>query len=166
MRARLIYMCFVLSVLNSIMPAQKTTKSPEEVANERRTIEDKLESIAIIDRKVRIPMRDGTLIAADVYRPKDVSKKYPIIFVRTPYSFNYWDVQIGAPSDMSEVVQAIEHGYAYVLMNERGKLFSGGRWDALGLPLTDSDDELNWMSSQPWSSGKIGLIGCSSTAEW
>ena len=38
-------------------------------------------------------MRDGKRMAADIYRPKDTSKKYPIIFVRTPYNFNYWDVQ-------------------------------------------------------------------------
>lgn len=93
-----------------VASAQLATMPSEELAKERRALEVKLESIAIIDRKVRIPMRDGTLIAADVYRPKDVSKKYPIIFVRTPYSFNYWDVQIGAPSDLSEVVQAVEHG--------------------------------------------------------
>jgi putative CocE/NonD family hydrolase len=148
------------------MSAQKSPKSDDEVRSERRAIEDHLELIAIIDRKVRVPMRDGTPIATDIYRPKDTSKKYPIIFVRTPYNFNYWDVQLGAPRDMSEEVRAVEHGYAYVEMNERGKLFSGGNWDVLGLPLTDSDDELDWMSAQPWSSGKVGLVGCSSTAEW
>jgi len=36
---------------------------------------------AIIERKVMVPMRDGKRMAADIYRPKDTSKKYPIIFV-------------------------------------------------------------------------------------
>ncbi len=113
-----------------------------------------------------IPMRDGKRMAADVYRPKDTSKKYPIIFVRTPYNFNYWDVKLGAPRDMTSELEAVKRGYIFVEMNERGHFFSEGQYDILGPPLTDGDDELTWMASQPWSSGKVGTIGCSSTAEW
>ena len=51
-------------------------------------------------------------------------------------------------------------------MNERGHFFSEGNYDILGPPLTDGDDAITWMSSQPWSNGKVGTIGCSSTAEW
>src|SRR5580658_5050915 len=61
----------------------------------RNATEAELESIAIIDRKVMVPMRDGKRMATDIYRPKDTSKKYPIIFVRTPYNFNFWDVRAG-----------------------------------------------------------------------
>ena len=53
-------------------------------------------------------MRDGKRMAADIYRPKDTSKKYPIIFSRTPYNFNYWDVRLGAPRDMSTVLDAVK----------------------------------------------------------
>jgi putative CocE/NonD family hydrolase len=132
----------------------------------RNALEKELESIAIIDRKLMIPMRDGKRMAADVYRPKDTSKKYPTIFVRTPYNFNFWDVRLGAPADMSTQLDAVKRGYAYVEMNERGHFFSEGAYDILGAPLSDGEDELNWMSSQPWSNGKVGTIGCSSTAEW
>jgi len=52
--------------------------------------EKELEAVAIIERKLMVPMRDGKRMAADVYRPKDTSKNYPVIFVRTPYNFNYW----------------------------------------------------------------------------
>ena len=45
-------------------------------------------------------MRDGTRIATDVYRPKDTSKKYATIFVRTPYNFNFWDVRNGVRTKM------------------------------------------------------------------
>ncbi|MFN7930929.1 MAG: CocE/NonD family hydrolase [Blastocatellia bacterium] len=132
----------------------------------RHALEAELQSIAIVDRKLMIPMRDGKRIAADVYRPKDTSKKYPTVFSRTPYNFNYWDVRNGAPSDMSNPIDAVKRGYAYVVMNERGHFFSEGNYDILGPPLSDGDDELKWISSQPWSNGKVGLIGCSSTAEW
>ena len=132
----------------------------------RNATEKELESVAIIERKVMVPMRDGKRMQADIYRPKDTSQKYPIIFVRTPYNFNYWDVQLGAPRDMSAELEAVKRGYAYVEMNERGRYFSEGDYDILGAPLTDADDALDWLGGQPWSTDKVGLIGCSSTAEW
>ena len=85
---------------------------------------------------------------------------------RTPYNFNYWDVELGAPRDMTTELEAVKHGFAYVEMNERGRYFSEGDYDILGTPLTDSDDALDWMGGLPWSADKVGLIGCSSTAEW
>jgi putative CocE/NonD family hydrolase len=132
----------------------------------RDSIEKALEAIAVIDRKVMVPMRDGARMATDVYRPKDGAGKVPIIFVRTPYNFNYWDVRLGAPRDMTQELEAVRRGYAYVEMNERGHFFSEGNYDILGPPRTDGYDAIAWMSGQPWSNGKVGLIGCSSTAEW
>ena len=41
-----------------------------------------------------------------------------------------------------------------------------GNYDILGPPRTDGYDAIQWISTQPWSNGKVGLIGCSSTAEW
>ncbi len=137
-----------------------------QLAATRKSQEKELESVAIIERKVMVPMRDGKRMAADVYRPKDGSKKYPIIFVRTPYNFNYWDVRSGVPADMAAQLDAVKRGYAYVEMNERGHFFSEGNYDILGPPLTDGSDAITWMSSQSWSNGKVGTIGCSSTAEW
>jgi len=113
-----------------------------------------------------IPMRDGVLIPADVYRPKDTSKRYPTVWVRTPYNFNYWDISNGVPRDMSRQVDAVKRGYAWVDMQERGHFFAEGNYDILGPPLSDGDDELKWMTSQPWSNGRVGTTGCSSTAEW
>jgi uncharacterized protein len=133
---------------------------------QREAMEKELESIAIIDRKVMIPMRDGKRMAADIYRPKDESRKYPAIFVRTPYNFNFWDISNGAPADMSRQIEAVKRGYAYVEMQERGHFFSEGDYDILGPPRTDGSDEINWIVSQPWSNGNVGTTGCSSTAEW
>lgn len=112
-----------------------------------------------------MPMRDGVRLATDIYRPKgDV--KVPIIFSRTPYNFNTWgDGQFRSRS-LEAALDAVQRGYAYVVQNERGKFFSEGEWDILGTPLTDGYDAFTWLTSQPWSNGKIGLIGCSSTAEW
>ena len=150
--------------------ANMTPDQTKELIARREATEKELESIAAIDRKVMVPMRDGKRMAADIYRPKGVAgeapKSYPIIFSRTPYNFNYWDVRLGTYRDMSTELDAVKRGYAMVEMNERGHFFSEGDYDILGAPLTDADDQFTWMAGQPWSSGKIGLIGCSSTAEW
>ena len=140
-------------------------RDPQVIAARNKT-EAELEAVAVVERKIMVPMRDGKRMATDVYRPKDTSQKYPVIFVRTPYNFNFWDVRLGAPRDMSVELNAVKHGYAYVEMNERGHFFSEGTYDILGAPLSDGDDALTWMAKQPWSNGKVGTIGCSSTAEW
>jgi uncharacterized protein len=139
--------------------------NPELVA-QRNGIEKELQSVAIVERKLMVPMRDGKRMATDVYRPKDTSKKYPTVFVRTPYNFNFWDVRSGAPRDMRNELEAVKRGYAFVEMNERGHFFSEGNYDILGAPLSDGDDAFTWIAKQPWSNGKVGTIGCSSTAEW
>jgi uncharacterized protein len=139
--------------------------NPELVA-QRNVLEKELQSVAIVERKLMVPMRDGKRMATDVYRPKDTSKKYPTVFVRTPYNFNFWDVRSGAPRDMRNELEAVKRGYAFVEMNERGHFFSEGNYDILGAPLSDGDDAFTWIAKQPWSNGKVGTIGCSSTAEW
>ncbi|MGH9947034.1 MAG: CocE/NonD family hydrolase [Pyrinomonadaceae bacterium] len=145
--------------------AQNRTADAETIAK-RNAIESELQSVASVYRKVMVPMRDGKRMAADIYRPKDNTKQYPIIFSRTPYNFNFWDVRLGAPRDMTTILDAVKRGYAYVVMNERGHFFSEGNYDILGPPTTDGEDAINEMTKQPWSNGKVGTIGCSSTAEW
>lgn len=130
-----------------------------------KTILEKLEEIAIVDQKVMMPMRDGVRLATDIYRPK-TDQPVPIIFSRTPYNFNsYRDGQL-VTRTLETAYEAVQNGYAYVVQNERGRFFSEGEWDILGTPLTDGYDAFSWMAEQAWSNGKIGTIGCSSTAEW
>jgi putative CocE/NonD family hydrolase len=124
-----------------------------------------LEGIAIIDQKVMMPMRDGIRLCTDIYRPK-TDEKVPIIFSRTPYNFNSWGDGERRTQTAQRALAAVKRGYAYVVQNERGRYFSEGEWDILGIPLTDGYDAFSWMKDQTWSSGKIGTLGCSSTAEW
>jgi len=148
------------------VPGQGRSAPTQELIARRNATEKELQSVAIVERKLMIKMRDGKRMATDVYRPKDTSKKYPTVFVRTPYNFNFWDVRAGAPRDMSNELEAVKRGYVFVEMNERGHFFSEGNYDILGAPLSDGDEALSWIAKQPWSNGKVGLIGCSSTAEW
>lgn len=153
------------ALLLTTLIAQTPPPDPAVVAK-RNAIEKELESLAVIDRKVMVAMRDGKRMATDVYRPKDAGKKYPVIFVRTPYNFNFWDIRLGAPRDMTAELTAVKRGYAFVEMNERGHFFSEGSYDILGPPLTDGTDAISWIAAQSWSNTKVGTIGCSSTAEW
>ncbi len=110
-------------------------------------------------------MRDGIRLATDVYRPK-TDKPVPIIFSKTPYNFNSWGDGEERTRTKQRAYEAVKRGYAYVVQNERGRYFSEGKWDILGTPTTDGYDAFTWMAEQPWSNGKIGTYGCSSTAEW
>jgi uncharacterized protein len=146
--------------------AQRGGPLSAEEAARRWSTEKELQSAAVVERKAMLPMRDGARLAMDVYRPRDASGKVPTIWVRTPYNFNFWDVRNGVPADMTAALTAVRRGYAYVVQNERGHFFSEGNYDILDSVRTDGDDTLKWISSQPWSNGKVGTTGCSSTAEY
>jgi uncharacterized protein len=148
-----------------IVRAQQSGLTAADKAR-RWEAENELQSIAVVERKVMMPMRDGVRLATDIYRPKNAGATVPTIWVRTPYNFNFWDIQNGVPSDMTAALTAVKRGYAYVEQNERGHFFSEGNYDILGAPRSDGYDAVDWLSKQPWSNGKIGTTGCSSTAEY
>jgi len=145
-------------VLITILFSSNFVKSQDDILN-------KINEIGTLEQKVMMPMRDGIRLATDIYIPKS-NKKVPIIFSRTPYNFNSWGDGEEKNRTHQRAYEALKRGYAYVVQNERGRYFSEGEWDILGMPLTDGYDAFSWMSAQSWSNGKIGTLGCSSTAEW
>ena len=136
-----------------------------QVLSAQNNVLQYLEEIAIIDQKVMMPMRDGIRLATDIYRPK-TDEPVPVIFSRTPYNFNSWGDGEQRTRTAQRALEAVKRGYAYVVQNERGRYYSEGEWDILGVPLTDGYDAFSWMKDQDWCNGKIGTLGCSSTAEW
>ncbi len=99
---------------------------------------------------VRVPMRDGVQLSANVFRPASAGT-YPTILIRTPY---------GKGDDWSANHQAfVEHGYAVVVQDVRGRYESQGVFLPLTQEAADGDDTLNWIARQPWSNGKIGMTG-------
>jgi uncharacterized protein len=130
-------------------------------AQETEADKAKFEAITDPDTMIMVPMRDGVGLATDVYLPKDDEGPFPTIFVKTPYNFNKIE---GAQLEWG--IEAIERGYAFVVQNERGRYYSDGEWEILGLPRTDGYDSLEWIAGQEWSDGSIGTMGCSSSAEW
>lgn len=108
---------------------------------------------------VKIPMRDGVELAANIFLPSE-SMRFPVILVRTPYSKGV---------DLAPTFRPfLNHGYAMVVEDVRGRYESGGSFDPLSEEPGDPDDTLNWIARQPWSDGKIGMIGGSylGIAQW
>jgi putative CocE/NonD family hydrolase len=95
-------------------------------------------------------MRDGVRLDTNVFHPANAGR-YPAILLRTPY---------GKESDLPPGYSAfLEHGYAVVLQDVRGRYGSEGIFDALRQEGPDGYDTLNWIAGQPWSDGRVGMIG-------
>ena len=112
-----------------------------------------------VDREdmVRIPMRDGVRLNATLLFPKGKPReKLPTILVFFPY-------QISPAS--AENQRFLENGYALAYVNVRGRYFSEGVYTYMGGSGLDGFDTIDWLSKQRWSNGKVGAIGCSSSAE-
>jgi predicted acyl esterase len=149
-----------------LVPVAAFAMSPAPLAAQAGTdVLAEFDAIGMVERKVMVPMRDGVRLATDVYRPKG-DGPFPTIFVRTPYNFNWYRDGELQTRQIQTAQRAVSRGYAYIVQNERGRYFSEGEWDILGPPKTDGYDALSWISDQPWSNGKVGTLGCSSTAEW
>ncbi|MBU3076747.1 CocE/NonD family hydrolase [Sphingomonas quercus] len=116
---------------------------------------------ATITEAEMVKMRDGIGLSTNVYRPKDATGKLPTILWKTPYNEHKL-----RGSTLRYAAQALSRGYAFIVQNERGHFFSEGDWEILGRPQTDGYDALTWIAQQPWSNGKVGTLGCSSSAEW
>jgi len=115
-----------------------------------------------IEREVMVPMRDGVRLSTDVYLPRGGEGPLPTVLVKTPY-----DKDDGEGSVRTKWVDYFaRQGYAIVVQNERGFLFSEGVFvDYLVGAGTDGPDTVAWILEQPWSNGRVGTIGCSSSGE-
>jgi hypothetical protein len=120
-----------------------------------------LARIATARQSVMVKMRDGVSLSTDIYMPKNASGKLPVILWKTPYNEGKL-----RGSTMRYVLESVKRGYIFIVQNERGRYFSEGKWEILGNPQTDGYDTLSWIAEQPWSNGKVGTLGCSSSAEW
>jgi putative CocE/NonD family hydrolase len=100
--------------------------------------------------QVPVAMRDGVRLSTNAYVPSEHGR-FPTILVRTPYNKD---------SAYSAGYQAfVDHGYAVVLQDVRGRYASEGAFQPLTQEISDGDDTLNWIARQTWSDGKVGMIG-------
>jgi putative CocE/NonD family hydrolase len=108
-----------------------------------------------IEYDVPVPMRDGVVLRADVYRPEGPGP-WPVIVSRTPYDkTDNYELQFLDP------VLAARRGLIAVVQDVRGRFASEGEFVPLVNEATDGADTIEWAAQLPGSSGAVGMWGIS-----
>ena len=110
----------------------------------------------------RIPSGDGTVLDVDVIRAEGTpaDERQPVILVVSPYTLP----ENGQPSsrfdDFMADSGAISEGYTYVIATLRsfGQSEGCSDWGGPGEQM-DVNAAVEWAAAQPWSTGKVGLLG-------
>jgi uncharacterized protein len=111
-----------------------------------------------------VPVRDGTRLALDVFRPSGrPGEKFPALVGFSPYTRQLQQSNVTIGQNEAGIKEFwVPRGYAHVCVDVRGSNDSEGGWDMFG-PTEQADlaDIIEWVGSQPWCSGKVGMIGAS-----
>jgi putative CocE/NonD family hydrolase len=118
-----------------------------------------------------VPVRDGTRLAVNIYRPATdagvVVQRLPVIFVFTPYRARFVNdrgqVEETALGDRLALRSLIAAGYVVAVADIRGKGASFGtrRGFQDRTEAQDGHDLVEWLADQPFSTGNVGMMGCS-----
>ena len=100
---------------------------------------------------LKVPMRDGVKLSADIFLPKG-GGRFPTILLRTPY-------ESLLQMHIEWSVWWAKRGYAVVIQDCRGRFESEGVYYAYHDDGNDGHDTLGWIAEQPWCNGKIGTSG-------
>lgn len=99
---------------------------------------------------VRIPLRDGITLAADLVLPDDLPA--PAVLMRTPYG--------RAGEQQTRRTDAFAAaGYCACWVDVRGRGDSEGRFDPYRNDGLDGVDVIAWVAAQPWCDGKVATYG-------
>ncbi len=102
-----------------------------------------------------VPMRDGTILRADVYRP-EAPGTYPVLLIRIPYDKTQSENVIYAhPSWYAR------SGYIVVCQDTRGRYQSDGEFYPFEYEAEDGYDTVQWCGGLDGSTGKVGMFGAS-----
>src|SRR5690242_3712076 len=105
-------------------------------------------------KNVEVPMRDGTLLRADVWLPPQKGR-FPTLVYRTPYG------KEDAPKEWTTFQKLPQRGYAVVIQDVRGRYASDGEFVPYQNEGKDGYDTIEWAAQQPWSDGNVGTFGLS-----
>lgn len=111
--------------------------------------------MTFIEREVAIPMRDGIVLRAEVWRPSGDGRA-PTLLVRTPYL-----KEQAAPSALVDPRLATARGYVVVLQDVRGRGTSEGIFSPFVNERADGFDTVAWIREQSWSDGNVVMGGMS-----
>ncbi|MDB5904097.1 MAG: Xaa-Pro dipeptidyl-peptidase peptidase family [Betaproteobacteria bacterium] len=125
----------------------------------------------IVEKDVKIPMRDGSLLFADVLRPDGGDERFPAIMNLGPYQKDkVWIPPDDLEEDANEYMNWetanplwwCPRGYALVRVDTRGTGKSPGKSEPSSYQEgLDSYDVVEWIAKQPWCSGNVGTLGIS-----
>ncbi|MGE5262198.1 MAG: CocE/NonD family hydrolase [Acidobacteriota bacterium] len=117
---------------------------------------DEIKHAVWADYNVRVPMRDGVELSADVYRPVESKsgERFPVILGRTPYN-----KALAQKKTLDDFKKFVEHGYIVVWMDVRGRGDSDGEFVPYRNDGRDGYDAIEWCAAQSWSTGKVGTLG-------
>ncbi len=107
------------------------------------------EYAVVFESNVPMKARDGTLLVADIFRPK-ADGKFPVLLERTPYD-KYTNLDSG--------LKGAARGYVVILQDCRGRHLSGGEWYPFKYEITDGYDAVEWAAGLPYSNGQVAMLG-------
>ena len=110
-----------------------------------------------LDRDVLVPMRDGVRLATDVYRPEG-SGPHPVVLERTPSGKQRAVTSLTLALLLPDL---LDRGYVVVVQDTRGRFNSAGDWEPFRCEIDDGFDTVQWAATQPWSTGRVGMVGVS-----
>jgi uncharacterized protein len=108
---------------------------------------------------VMVKMRDGVRLSTDIYFPDGAEGRLPAILWRSIYD------KTGAIDREPGMRDLVSRGYVAVIQDTRGRGGSEGEFVPSVGDRNDGYDTVEWLTSQPWSNGKLGSAGCSSLGE-
>ena len=141
-----------------------------------QTIRAGLQDI-VVHKDLRVPMRDGVTLAADVYRGTE-NRPRPALVALSPYGKELQALALTTPPqrrpspmwdgciEAGDIARVVAEDYVHVIGDLRGSGDSEGEhignYNAGGVSLgQDAYDFIEWVAEQPWCDGNVGMIGIS-----
>ena len=146
---------------SGVDPGQRLLNGPQTTGRDYRNLSP-VQFRMRRENDVRIPLRDGTVLLADVFCP-DTDRPVPALVAASPYPRQIQDT--GLPAGIVEAGASdfwVPRGYAHVIVNLRGMCGSEGTFTFFdSQERLDLFDVVEWVAAQPWCDGQVGMIGIS-----
>lgn len=110
----------------------------------------------VVEKNIPCPLRDGTVLRADVYRPNQEGR-YPVLLTRLPYNKDLPRYS----HMMLDPIKAAEKGFAVIIQDVRGRFHSEGQFRSFPSEAEDGYDTVEWAAKLPYSNGNVGMYGLS-----
>jgi putative CocE/NonD family hydrolase len=123
----------------------------------------------IIVRDVKVPMPDGTWLDGDIYRPAS-DEQFPVLLgahgynkeLQSPPMRPVGFTPMRGYMESGDSTFFARRGYVHAVFNSRGTGKSTGFYQLMGpLEVEDGGRLIDWLSTQPWSNGAVGMFGVS-----